>query len=205
MSNVFFTDPQRPSSPLLTFYVLWVLRQRMNSIRGDSVEARHWLVAELCEFFESCGVAEELVLKCVRRLYSRRLVEALDPNVRDVGMADKVAIKESGSAHIELVLTSTVYVEQMALTTGINELSTRDEIKRRSVTKNHTSFIELRDLFVRYILKIDAGRLTIPENATYVQIADARRSIRALTTNDRPRQRQGDGRPRPTYPQARRP
>lgn len=189
VSNIFHTDPQRPASPLLAFYVLWILRQRLNSIRTDSVEARHWLVAELCEFFEPCGVAEELVLRCVRRLYERRLVEALDPNVKEIGMIDKIAIKESGIAHIELVLVSTVYLEQMALTSGVNELSTRDELRQRTRIKNHTSFIELRDIFVRYLLKIDAGRLTIPESGTYAQIAEARRNVRSMSSMDRPHQR----------------
>lgn len=201
ISNLFHTDPQRPASPLLAFYVLWVLRQRMNSVRGDSVEARHWLLADLCEFFEACGVAEELVLRCVRRLYERRLVEALDPNVREIGMADKIAIKESGIAHIELALVSTVYVEQMALTTGLNELSARDEVRRRTTIRTGTSFIELRDIFVRYLLKIDAGRLTIPESSVYAQLAEARRNIRNLTSMERPKQRLAwQGSPRGTAP-----
>ena len=38
-------------------------------------------------------------------------------NVQRIGIADKVAIKENGIAHIELLLNSTVYVEQMALVT----------------------------------------------------------------------------------------
>ncbi|NNM72433.1 ATP-binding protein [Enterovirga aerilata] len=189
VSNLFYSNPQRPGSPLLSFYVLWILRQRMNSIRSDSVEERHWLITDLCEYFEACGVAEELVLHCVRRLYERRLVEALDPNLQDLGMADKIAIKESGLAHIELVLSSTVYIEQMALTAGVNELSTRDAIRRRSYTKNSTAFIELRDVFLRYLLKVDAARLTIPEGALYGQLAEARRNIRGLCAGDRPHPR----------------
>ena len=49
-----------------------------------------------------------------------------------MSVSDKLAIKESGLAHLELMLNSTVYIEQMALVTGVNELSARDEIKKPS-------------------------------------------------------------------------
>ena len=45
------------------------------------------------------------------------MIEALDPNTNQISIADKVAIKDSGLAHIELALNSEVYVEQMALVT----------------------------------------------------------------------------------------
>ena len=48
------------------------------------------------------------MVAAVNRLYDRRLIEALDPNVQYVTLADKVAIKESGVAHLELLLTSPV-------------------------------------------------------------------------------------------------
>jgi hypothetical protein len=183
MTNIFRTNPQRPESPLMAFYILWVLRQRMNSVRDDNVEARHWLVAELCDFFEGCGVSGELVLQSVRRLYERRLIEGLDPSIKEIGMAEKIAIKESGVAHIELVMSSTVYVEQMALTTGINEHSVRDDIKSRVYAR---TFIEVRDLFIRYILKVDSVRISIPQSPAYGQLIEARRNIRMLASTERP-------------------
>jgi hypothetical protein len=44
-----------------------VLDQRLNSVRGDSVESKHWLVSELCQLFEGCGVSEELAMQSVGR------------------------------------------------------------------------------------------------------------------------------------------
>jgi hypothetical protein len=117
VSNMFYTNRMRPESPLLAFYILWILRQRLHSVREEEgIEARHWPVSDLCQLFEGCGVADELVMQVLNRLYERRLIEALDPNVKKIGVGDKVAIKESGIAHIELILTSTIYIEQMALT-----------------------------------------------------------------------------------------
>lgn len=204
VSNLFQTNPQKPESPLLAFYVLWVLRQRWNSNRTDSIEAAHWQVSELCDFFEHCGVAEELVLQAVRRLYDRRLIEALDPNLKQVELSDKVTIKESGIAHLDLVRSSTVYIEQMALTTGIGELAVRDEMRER-VKRRGTGFIEMRDIFLRYVLKVDAARLPIPQTPAYEQLTQARRVIKELFAQDRPASRVEAGRTsgslgRPTRP-----
>jgi hypothetical protein len=122
ISNLFQTNPQRPGPPLLAYYVLWLLRQKLYSVRPDKddVERRHWLAMDLCQLLEGCGVPEDLVMNSLNRLYGRRLIEALDPNAEHVSVADKVAIKESGLAHLELMLNSTVYIEQMALITGLN-------------------------------------------------------------------------------------
>jgi hypothetical protein len=131
---------------------------------------------------EGCGVAEELVMNLLNRLYDRRLIEALDPNAKGVSIADKVAIKESGLAHLELILTSVVYIEQMALVAGMNELFARDEIKKNLPRGN---FKDIREVFLQYVLKIDKGRLGIPTNAVYSQISKARSQIELLTASGR--------------------
>jgi hypothetical protein len=97
-----------------------------------------------------------------------------------VSVADKVAIKESGLAHLELMLNSTVYIEQMALVTGLNELSARDEIRKSLQRGNYR---DIRDTFLRYVLKIDTGRLEIPQNAIYAQITVAQSQVKNLTTS----------------------
>ena len=51
-------------------------------------------MSDLCLLFEGCGVADELTMQVLNRLYERRLIEALDPNVNKIGVGDKVAIKE---------------------------------------------------------------------------------------------------------------
>jgi hypothetical protein len=153
------------------------LRQKLNSVNRDNVEDRHWHAAELCQLFEACGVAEDLVMQSINRLYERRLVEALDPNVKQISIADKVAIKESGLAHIEMTLNSEVYIELMAPVTGVNELFTRDEM-RRTLTRGRVA--DMRDVFIRYIQKIAAGRIGIPENPIYSQLDMARRQIAHL-------------------------
>ncbi|TPI77691.1 AAA family ATPase [Mesorhizobium sp. B2-8-9] len=195
ISNIFSTNPLRPAPPLLAYYILWLLRQKMNSVRpdDDNVEDWHWRVGDLCRLFEGCGVQEELVLAVINRLYERRLVEALDPNTGRVGVGDQVAIKESGIAHLELTLNSSVYLEQMALATGVAEVSTRDEMQ---TAFKAGKFRDLQDAFLRYILKVDRGRLGIPPNRLYEHIEMARKQIQGLA--DSPHKRPPPARkPRP--------
>jgi len=184
ISNLFQTNALRPGPPLLGYYILWLLRQKLNSvsINDDNVESRHWLAADLCQLFEGCGVAEDFVLNSLNRLYDRRLIEALDPNAKHLSIADRVAIKESGLAHLELAMNSPVYIEQMALVTGVNELFARDDIKK-NLQKGH--FNDIREVFLRYVLKIDSGRLGIPPNAVYSQIGNARANMERLTASGR--------------------
>ena len=120
-------------------------------------------------------------MQSVTRLYDRRLIEALDPNAKQISIADKIAIKDSGMAHIELLLNSTVYVEQMAIVTGVNEVFVRDEMRRNMPTNLN----EVREVFLRYALKIDAGRVGLPTNQVYAQLAMARRQIESLTSTRR--------------------
>lgn len=102
--------------------------------------------------------------------------------MKTLSTADKVALKDSGIAHIELMLNSPVYIEQMALTTGVNEAFTRDEMRRNNYPLKMN---QLRDTFLRYVLKIDAGRMNVPENPLFDQIRMARRQIEQML----PRQR----------------
>jgi len=185
ISNLFYTDPQRPASPLLAYYLLWLLRQKLYSARNSqdgNVEAAHWPVSDLVQLLEGSAVADDLIVDALNRLYDRRLIEALDPNVKRIGIMDKVAIKESGIAHLELLLNSTVYIEQMALVTGVNETFVRDEMRRNNYPQNMG---KLRDAFIRYILKIDAGRVAIPQSSAYEQIVLARRQIERMLVGPR--------------------
>jgi hypothetical protein len=50
ISNLFYTDPQHPASPLLAYYLLWLLRQKLYSARNSqdgNVEAAHWSIGHL--------------------------------------------------------------------------------------------------------------------------------------------------------------
>ena len=180
VTNMFYTDPKKPGSPLLAYYILWILRQQMSGAEAESVEEKHLLVDELCDVLTACTVPGAVTLQVVRRLYERRLIEALDPNVENVGLADRVAIKESGLAHLELVLTSHIYIEQMALVTGINLRSARDELRSLFRSQGKQKFGLTRDAFIRYIQTTDSGRVIVPAREAFRQLREARERIGAL-------------------------
>ncbi len=191
ITNVFVTEQSRPGSPLLAFYCLWVLRQKLNAAKSGESDDRHWLTDVLCAYFDQCGVPYDVTLRVLQRLHKRGLIETLDPNSEDVGPSDRVAIKESGIAHLDLVLSSTVYLEQMALVTGLGELPVRDKIKSLTIQANGQKFSEIRDIFVRYLLKTDSARLGVPSKPGFESLGMARRSFTARIGEDRPQHRRG--------------
>lgn len=190
ITNVFVTEQTKPGSPLLSFYCLWVLRQKLNASKAGESDDRHWLADDMCSYFDQCGVPGDITLRTLRRLYKRGLIETLDPNSEDVELSDRVAIKESGIAHLELVLGSSVYLEQTALVTGFAEQPVRDEIKKLTIQPNAQKFTEIRDVFLRYLLKIDAARLEIPQGRSFASLMEARRSVRGRIGEERPLSRQ---------------
>lgn len=186
LSNLFHTSTQTPSSPLLAYYILWALKGRYNSSRDDNADQRHWKMSDVFGYFEACGVQPELTLRCLQRLLDRRLVEELDPNTDHLDVSSRVGIKDAGSAHLDMTLNSSVYIEQMAMTTGINDLEVRDKIKKIVIMSSSHTFIEARDIFVNFLLKLDSARMTIPSSPEYRQLVEARNFIRAIKTSERP-------------------
>jgi hypothetical protein len=65
----------------------------------------------------------------------------------------------------------------MALVTGVNEHFVRDEMRKNQASDK---LDDMREGFLRYVLKIDAGRIGIPPTPAYSQISSARRQIEAL-------------------------
>lgn len=202
VTNLFYTDQTSPGSPLLAYYCLWVLRQKLNAAKSGESDDRHWIVDELFAFFDQCGVPEDIVLKTLRRLFKRGLIETFDPNAEELGPSDRIAIKECGMAHLDLMRTSSVYLEQMALVTGLSELYVRDQIRKLASLGNAQRFVELRDIFIKYILKMDSARLNIPTTRAFTSLNEARRLVRERPGEDRPAPRKpmsgepGEGRRR---------
>jgi energy-coupling factor transporter ATP-binding protein EcfA2 len=179
--DLFWTDYKDPATPLLALYVLTVLKQRLSGSREEEIESRFWTVSELAAYFEAALVSQEQLLTIVRRLHGRRLVEALDPTTEIIELGDRVAIKDSGSAHIELALTSGVYLEQMALATGVNSRETYDQLMACRKGASRSSFDDMRRIFAEYLLGIDKFRCSPPGSQEYGGIIDTRKRVRGLT------------------------
>lgn len=176
--NLFYTDPVSPSSPLLHFYLLWTLKMRNSVARVDSVDSRHWTAGELGQFLEAAGVAVEQTLVILQRLRDRVLIEALDPNVVVLRPGDRVAITEAGIAHLDLCLSSDVYLEQMSMATGLNSRRVANEIRRCRDEANSSSFEAARKYFVDYLIELDTVRTALPSVKEYEALRDARKHMR---------------------------
>ncbi len=176
--NLFWTDAVNPASPLLAYYILWTLRQRMKAARAESIDSRHWTVGELAQFFEAAGSSPDQTIRIIQRLRDRVLIETLDPNVLTVSLGDRIAITEAGIAHIDLALTSSVYLEQMAMATGLNSRKTFQEIRDLRDQAKSTSFESMRRLFVDYLIELDSLRISLPATKEYEPTREARKYFR---------------------------
>ncbi|WP_269515056.1 hypothetical protein [Brevundimonas subvibrioides] len=184
--NLFWTDPSWPSSPLLALYIIHTLKARLANSRLDSVDSRHWTIGELSAFFEPAGAHPDQTLLICQRLADRGLIEALDPNVEQLVLGNRVAITESGLAHIDLVRTSDVYLEQMAMATGLNSRTVFNAIRDDRTTATSASFISLRRRFVDYLTDLDSQRLRVPNTKEYASAVEARQMMRSLGSTGSP-------------------
>ena len=147
ISNLFQTNPNRPEPPLLSYYVLWLLRQKLNSVRRDqdNVEERHWLASELCQLLEGCGVPEDMVMYSLNRLYDRRLIETLDPNSKQVSVATALDAA-SGSARPTNSIGLPTMLPRRAARPGCSSVAAaaRSALKSSSVIRTIAAIYQAR-------------------------------------------------------------
>ncbi|MDO8902275.1 MAG: hypothetical protein Q7V15_13090 [Phenylobacterium sp.] len=186
--NLFWTDPVSPSSPLLAYYILWILRQRMISARSDSVDSRHWSIGDICSYFEAAGTRSEQTVLLINRLRERGLLDSLDPNIMGLGPLDRIAITDSGIAHIDLAISSDVYLEEMSMTTGLNSNDVYARIKFARESGSAKQLNLARSIFVDYLVELDTARTSLPPTVEYDPLREARRRIRGQggVKTDRP-------------------
>ena len=80
-----------------------------------------------------------------------------------------------------MAFTSPVYIEQMALATGLNSRTEFDEIRACRRRGTPAGFAEIRNRFADYVLFVDKSRsipLAAPE---YAGVAEVRKKVRGLS------------------------
>jgi hypothetical protein len=167
IQNLFWTEGNRPVSPLLLSSILAML----DSIRrnaGADLDRAYINVGDLTSVFEPCGVDGNDLHYLLDQLLARGLIEAFDPNNEAVSDGTKVGITNSGGAHIEMALNDAVYIEQMALTTGYRYVTARDEIVDavREIGRPEGRD-RIRAVFKEYILTEDENKFKIPSMEMY--------------------------------------
>lgn len=172
--NLFWTNPERPTTPFLALYVLFLLKQLVKRADDPSAEGRHWRVAELLDYFEPMGVDRASALDVAQRLFAARAIETMDPTLGVFSEDSKVAIKDSGQAHLDLLLDLKAYLQQMALATGLNQVGLRDWIRDALKKEGNWVWQGIEAKFLGYLVYLDAARTNIPSAPEYAPIREAR-------------------------------
>lgn len=179
--NLFWTNPASPTSPLASVFILWILKQRFSASKDGSVDSRYWLVSDILAYFEVAGIQPDQLMILIQRLRDRGLVEPLDPTSEIVHPSHRISATEAAIAHLDLVLNSQVYMEQMALSTGLNSRAYYERIKELKNRPSSGAFSDIRRIFAEYLLQVDAVRVSIPNPVDYSGVSEARKYIRGLS------------------------
>jgi len=179
--NLFWTNPTSPTSPLASFFVLWLLKHRFSTSKDNNIDSRYWLVSDILAYFEVAGIQPDQLMILIQRLRDRALVEPLDPTSEIIHPSHRISATEAAIAHIDLVLHSQVYMEQMALATGLNSRASYEKIKELKNRMSSDSFTDMRRIFADYLLQVDAIRVSIPNPVDYSGVSEARKFVRGLS------------------------
>lgn len=156
---VFDVDAELQQSPLLTLRILALLQSTKNA--SKNLDERHLSVQSVLDYFDSIGGYEAAIDRCLLRLLEAGLVEPYDSSVRDLSPSQKLAISDSGMAHLRLATYNDVFREQMAITTPIANPDTASRIRTLHLAKGPIPerMSEIRNEFTAYLIAEDARHL----------------------------------------------
>lgn len=153
---VYQVDSRFKQTPLLALRVLSLLEA--TSEGGRSVEDKHASIQSIVDYFDALGIVESSVAPCLKSLLAARLIEPFDMSDLTVNGKLNVAITHSGRIHLNLASRSRVFIEQMALTTGIADESVSDELS--AIYLGNGPILErldkVRRTFVEYLVREDS-------------------------------------------------
>src|SRR5579871_6700337 len=115
------------------------------------------------------GYSEVAIEASLSALMDAALVEAHDPSVGTLALAQRVAITYSGLTHLEMALFNQTFFEQMALTTLLANKDVADQI-RALYASAEDSTVRLRrvpEKFAAFVLQEDEKFGRVPEATQY--------------------------------------
>jgi energy-coupling factor transporter ATP-binding protein EcfA2 len=172
--NLFTMEQEVFSSPLLRLSVLRYLIDRKNAATDDF--GTYLDLATIIAYMENSGVAAHTTKKALEHLKIAGLVETYDPNAEEIFPTTTLAITAAGHHHFWMAFNDKVYIEQMALCTGLR--SDVDAGKLRGIMGRRMKPVdwdEIRIIFSRYCLGQDKKFISIPAHESY----DSQREMRA--------------------------
>lgn len=166
-------------SPLLAVRLLALL-EGVNS-SGKSIDEKHLSFDSIFSYFDSLGVSEAAVSVTVSNLLEARLIETFDSSQPEDDLGQSFSISYSGSAHLRLALTNPVFIEQMALTTSLDDSAIAAEIKAAHQSDGWVGdrSKNVRSIFVEHILNVDRAFVQeIPDSPQYASQIEIRDKLR---------------------------
>lgn len=127
LCSIFETDQRLNQSPLLKLRILKLLEARL--LQGRTVEERHIPVQAVVDFFDALGSSEASTSAALKTLLDAGLIETFDSSRGQLALDQSIAISHRGGAHLSLLSRYPVFVEQLALSTGVSERALADELR----------------------------------------------------------------------------
>lgn len=179
IQNIFWTDGNHPTSPLLRASILAILLGIRVAADRD-LDKAYISLSELANLFEPCGVHSDDFYKATEQMLSCGLLEPFDPNTETVSDGTKIGITRSGAAHLEMAINETVYLEQMALASGYKFARQRDEIVElsRDIGREDNRR-RIKQIFIEYLLAEDKAKLIVPKPEVYSSLRKLRTDFAA--------------------------
>lgn len=157
LCSLFESDLRVVQSPLLKIRILKLLEARL--LQGRTVEERHMPVQSVFDFFDALGSSEASTSSALKMLLDAGLVEKFDVSLGHLSPDQSVAISHRGAAHLSLVTRYPVFVEQLALATGISDRGLAEELRSIAGSNDQKAGGRIVEKFLNYALAKDAQLL----------------------------------------------
>lgn len=164
---VFEVNPKIAQSPLLQVRILSLLKATHDARSSD--DTRYLSFASIFQYFDGMGFSEVSVETALAELLQAGLIERHDPSNANLSVDQRVAIRHSGIAHLELALFNQTYFELMALTTLITNPEIAQQIRSHYLSNesNATKMKLVRQTFASFLLDEDARFGRVPTSDQY--------------------------------------
>ncbi len=181
---VFEVSPKIAQSPLLPIRILSLLKATHDARSSD--DTRYLSVASIFQYFDGMGYAEIAVETSLSELLQAGLVEKHDPSATGMSIEQRIAIRHSGIAHLELALFNQTYFELMALTTLITNSGIAEEIRLQYLSNDPLplKMKRVRQTFASFLLDEDAHFGRVPSSDQYAVQEAVTADIRKFSSGE---------------------
>ncbi|PTQ76441.1 hypothetical protein C8R26_11734 [Nitrosomonas oligotropha] len=174
--NLFTVSPRNITTPLIKPSIVRLLIDIKNT--ATEGEDEYISIADISNYFESCGIAANTPYSHLKELLNYRLIEPYDPNDDEVYPEQRIRITHSGQLHFEFLNNGYIYLTSMALTTPIRSYGAIDQMRDLlSKRQDRASWDQIKKLFVEYLIEEDKKFFIIPTHDQYVSQSNMRKEL----------------------------